>query len=80
MATSDEFLIVESQDRIIRVQEFRVENDLDSIIASVEKLDATNLVQDWIISVVSHFVGDNWRERVPLECKYSSFKKHLVAV
>jgi len=78
MAASHEFFVVQSQNRIVAVQEVWVEDDLDPVRSVVEQLDATNLIQDRIISVVRHVVGDHWGERVPLERKDPTLQENLV--
>lgn len=74
MTTADKLLVIKTQDRVVGVQEFWVEDDLDSITTSVEELDATNLVQDWVGRVIGHVVGDYRWQRVSLEREYSSFE------
>lgn len=78
MTTSDKLLVVETQDRVVRVQEFGVEDDLDTIAGSVEKLDTSDLVQNRVGAVVGHVVGDDRRQRVSLESENSSLEKNLV--
>lgn len=55
-----------------------MEDNLDSVRGSVEQLDSSDLIQNWIIGVVSHVVGSDWWERVSLEGEYSSLEKDLV--
>ena len=74
MATSYEFLIVQAQNRIIGVQEIRVEDNLHSIIVSIEKLHAANLVQDRIIAIVEHVVCCNSRKRVALKSENTALE------
>lgn len=74
------FLIIKSQNRIVGIQEFRMEDDLDSIGASVEQFDPSNLVQDRVGAVVLHVVGDDGGKRAPLESEYSSLQSNLVRV
>ena len=56
MTPAYEFLVVEPQDGIIRVQKVGVEDDLDTVVGVVEKLDAPELVQDRIRRIVGHVV------------------------
>lgn len=59
MATSDEFLVVESKDWIVRVQEIWMEDDLDAIRLIVEQLNASDLSQNRVVVVVRHVVRRN---------------------
>lgn len=56
MATSDKFLVVESKNRIVRVQEIGMEHDLDAVSLIVEQLNASDLIQDRVVVVVRHVV------------------------
>lgn len=78
MTTSDKLFVIQTQDRVVGVQELGVEDDLDSISRSVEQLDSSDLVQDWVGGIVGHVMSDNRRERVSLERKHSSFEENLV--
>lgn len=80
MATSNEFFIVHSKDRIVLVQEFRVEDDLYSVRFAVEELDASNLIQDRVVRVVRHVMRNDRREGVSSERQYTSFDEDLVFV
>jgi hypothetical protein len=80
VTTSDKLLVIESQDRVVGVQEFRVEDDLDPIRASVEEFNSSNLVQDGVGAVILHVVGDNRGKRASLESKDSSLQRNLVGV
>jgi hypothetical protein len=78
VTTPDEFLVVETQDRVVRVQELWVENDFDAVRGSVEELDPTDLVQNRVVGIVGHVMGrDRW-ERVTLERKDSTFEQNLI--
>ena len=56
MATPHELFIFQSQDRIVAAQEVRAENDLDTVVVTIEQLNAPNLVQDRISMVAHHVV------------------------
>jgi hypothetical protein len=60
MTTSDELLVIETKDGIVGVQEFGVEDDLDSVGTSVKELYPSDLVQNGVGGVISHVVGDDW--------------------
>lgn len=78
MATADELLVIETQDRVVAVKEIGVEDDLHAVAGAVEELDATELVQHWVGAIVEHVVCDYRRQRVALESEYSSFQCDLV--
>ena len=78
MTTPDKLLIVQTQNRVIGVQEFRVEDDLDSVGSPVEELHSSNLVQDRVVCIICHVVCDNGWKGVSLQGEYSSFEEDLV--
>lgn len=80
MATTDELLVIQTQDWVVRVQEFWVEDDLDSVGASVEELDSSDLVQDRVGAVVLHVVGNDGRKRASLQREDSPFQGDLVGI
>ena len=41
-----------------------MEDNLDPVRWMIEKTTATDLIEDWIFSIVDHVVGYNWREIV----------------
>jgi len=57
-----------------------MKNDLDSIMSIVKQLDSTDLIQDWIVVIVSHIVRDYRRQRIAFECKDSTFEENLVFI
>jgi hypothetical protein len=59
MTTPNKLLVIQTKDRIIRIQEFRMENDFNPISRSVEEFNSSDLVQDGIIGVVGHVVCGN---------------------
>ncbi len=62
MTPSDEFFVVESQDRVVRVQEIRVENYLHAVVVPIEQLHTANLVEDGVRGIVRHVMGCDRRE------------------
>lgn len=73
MASSHELFIIQSKNRVIRVQEVRMEDNLDTIVVSVEELHSPHLVQNRISAVVRHIVRRDWRERIALQCIDATF-------
>lgn len=78
MAPSHKLLIVQSQDRVIGVQELRVEDDFYAVVLVVEELDAPELVQDRVVGVVGHVVRHDGRERVSAEGEHAPLEQDLV--
>ena len=78
MAPSNELLIVQSENGVVRVQEVRVEDDFDAVARGVEQLHSPDLVQDRVVAVVCHVVRRDGWEGVSLECEDASLEKHLV--
>lgn len=80
MATSHKFFVIKTEDWVVRVQEFRVEDDLDSVGASVEEFHSSDLVQDGVGAVILHVVGNDRGKRASLESKDSPLQGNLVGV
>jgi hypothetical protein len=80
VTTSDKLLVIETQDRVVGIQEFRVEDDLDSIRASVEEFNSSDLVQDGVGAVILHVVGDDGGKRASLESEDSPLQGNLISV
>jgi hypothetical protein len=80
MTSSNKLFIVHPQDRVVGVQEFGVEDDLDPIVLLVEQLSPPDLVQDRIVCIVLHVVSGNGGQRVPLERKDTTLEEDLVLV
>lgn len=78
MASTDELLVVEAQNRIVRVQKVRMEDDLDAVVRAVEELDAADLIEDGVVGVVSHIVRRDGREGVALEGEDAALEQDLV--
>lgn len=57
-----------------------MKNDLDSIMSIVKQFDSTDLIQDWIVVIVSHIVRGYRRQRIAFECKDSTFEENLVFI
>lgn len=55
-----------------------MEDDLDTIRASVEELDAAQLIQDGIGGVISHVVGDNRGQAVTLQRVHATLQQNFV--
>lgn len=73
MTTPNKLLIVQTEDRIIRIQEFRMENNFNPVGGSVEQFDSSDLVQDGIICVIGHVVCGDWGKGVSFKGKDSTF-------
>lgn len=69
MAPTHELLVIQAENRVVRIEEVGVENDLDAVMRRVEELDTANLVEDGVGRVIVHVVRDHRREGVPLERK-----------
>lgn len=78
MASSDKLLIVQAQDRVVRIQKVGVEHNLDTIAARVEQLDASDLAQDRVRRVVRHVVRRDRGQRIPLEGEDAPLEQDLV--
>lgn len=78
MASTHEFFVIQAEDRVVGIQEIRMKYDLDSVAARIEQLYAADLVENWVIRVISHVVGRDRRERVALQCKDASFEQDKV--
>jgi len=61
VTTSDKLLVIQSKDRVVRVEELWVEDDLDPIGSSVEEFDPSDLAEDRIVGVVGHVVSRDGR-------------------
>ena len=78
MASAHKLLVVEAENRVVGVEEFGVEEDLDAITRTVEELDAADLVENRVVGIVSHVVGDDGRQRVSTEGKDATLEQDLV--
>lgn len=80
MASPDELLVVEAEDRVVGVEELGVEDDLDPVRRTIEELHAADLVQDRVVRVVGHVVRRDGRERVAAEREHAPLEQDLVLV
>lgn len=78
MASTNELLIVQTQDRVVGVEEVRVEDHLDAIRGRVEQLHSPDLIQDGVTGIVRHIVRGDWWQSVPLEREDPTLEKNLV--
>jgi len=78
VTSSDELFVIETENRVVRVQELGVEDDLYSIGISVEELNSSDLVEDRVVGIVSHVVSDDRRKGVAAESEHSSLEEDLV--
>lgn len=78
MATSNKVVVVERKDGVGRVEELRVEDNLDAIGRVVEKLHTADLVENGILMIVEHVMGDNWGKSVALHGKEATTKQNSV--
>jgi len=67
MTTTDEFRIVKRQDGAHGIDEFRMVHDLDAIVLHVEKMHATEMVEDFIRIVVDNVVRNDGRQTSGLD-------------
>lgn len=80
MTPSHEFLIIETQDWIARIQEIRMEDNLDAVRGRVEHLHAADLPENRVTCVVRHVVRYNGREGVALQSENATFEENLVFI
>lgn len=80
VATTDELFVVQTQDWVVGVQELRMEDDFNTVAGAVEELNTTDLVENGIVAVVLHVVGDDGRKRVALERENTLLERNLVGI
>lgn len=78
MRATDEFIVIHGQHGIRRVQEFGMEDDLNTVRRMIEELHTTNLVQDGILVIVHHVMSNNRRQRIALHGKEASTQENAV--
>ena len=78
MASAHELLVVHAEDRVVTVEEVRVEDDFDAVARGIEQLHSPDLIQDRVVAVVRHVVRRDGWESVSLEREDASLEKHLV--
>jgi glucokinase len=62
MTTSHKFLVVQTEDWIVRIQKVRVENDFNTVRWGIEELNTSDLIQDGIAGIISHIMRRNrWK-------------------
>jgi hypothetical protein len=59
MTSSNEFFIIKAENRIIAIQEIRMEDDFDTVVTMIEEFDSTDLVEDRIVGVVGHVMSND---------------------
>ena len=64
MASSNELLVAETQQRIVAVEEVGVEDDLDSVLRVVEQVAPLEGQEHWVLLVVNNVVGRDRRPEV----------------
>jgi len=74
MTTPNKLFIIQTKDRVIRIQEFRMENNFNPISRPVEQFNSSDLVQDGIVGVVGHVVRSDGGKGVSFKGEYSSFE------
>lgn len=80
MTSTDEFLVIETENGVVGAQKVGMENDLDSVMRVIEELHAANLVQDRVVRIIHHIVRRNRWETVPFERKDTALEKNFVLV
>lgn len=78
VAAAHKLLIVQTQNRVVRIQKLGVEHNLDAIRRTVKQMDSSNLHQDRVGSVIGHVVSRHWRKRVALQGKDAALESNLV--
>ena len=78
MATPHKLLVIHSEQRVVGAQELRVEDNLYTVLARVEKLDLANLVQDGVLVIVGHVVGNDRGEGIALQCENAALEEDVV--
>lgn len=74
MRPSHEVIVIQGEDRVGGIEEFGVKDNLHSIGGVVEELHAANLVQNRILGVVDHVVGDHRGEGMAFHAEKPSPK------
>lgn len=80
MTTPNKLFIIQTQDGVVTVQEFGVEDNLDPVFGPVEQLYPPELVQNRVICVIRHIVRDDRRQRVSLQGEHPSLEQNPVLV
>jgi hypothetical protein len=67
MTTPHKFLIVQTKDWVVRIQEVRMENDFHTIVMLIVKLHPPYLAQDRVIRVIHHVMRHHRWKGVPFQ-------------
>jgi hypothetical protein len=78
VASTNEFFIIKPKNRIITIQKVGVKDNLHAVVAMIEQFYSAYLVEDGIISIVSHVVSNDGRQGIPLQGENATLQKHLV--
>ena len=78
MAASDEIIVIHRQNWVGRVEEFRMEDNLDTVGRVVEELHSANLVKDGVFMIIDHVVGNNWGKAESFHCEEASTQQNSV--
>lgn len=74
MTPPHKLLIIQTKQGIIRIQKFRMKDNLDTILRLIEELALTDMIENGILGIVSHIVSDNGWECVAFKCKDAAFE------
>jgi hypothetical protein len=78
VAATNKFFVIEAKDGIVRVEEIRMEYDLNAIIMIVEELYFADLVENRVVVIVNHIMRGDWRKGVSFESQDTTLQKDVV--
>lgn len=78
VATASELLVIDGEQRIRRVEELRVENDLHAILSVVEQLASSDGEKNLILGVVDDVVGADGRKRLSIDAEGAALQLDYV--
>jgi hypothetical protein len=78
VAATDKLFVIETKDRVVRVEEIGMEYNLDAIVVVVEELHPADLAENRIVVVVDHIVCGDWWKCVSFESQYTTLQKNVV--
>ena len=78
MTATDKFFVIETKDGVVRVQEIRMEHNLNAIVVIVEELYSADLIENRIVVIVNHVMRGDWRKGVSFESQDTTLQKHVV--
>lgn len=78
MATAHEFLVIQTKDGIVGVEEVGMEDDFNTVARLVEQLHTANLVENRVICVVGHVMRHDRREGIALQGEDAPLEEDLV--